>query len=184
MWNGRMYKWLCRDYSVYKLLLIHTCVGFIFDFFKIISISSADKVPKHVIDVSFGVHQVLLILPLNLYSSKNLVSSDVHAFLFVALFLHFLTANVEPIVVACSFEIEQIKVLLLLLLLMMLLGLHLLLLLLGILLLLLVKWLFVHEDCATILLLSLTVCVLLLHLHRANSHYVFIVIWFVEVLHL
>ena len=60
----------------YVLLLIDVVL---FHLFELIGIGCADKVALHVIYVSLGVHQVLLVLPLDLDPAHHHVVLDIYA---------------------------------------------------------------------------------------------------------
>ena len=51
----------------------------LFHLFELIGIGCADKVALHVIYVALGVHQVLLVLPLDLDPAHHHVVLDIHA---------------------------------------------------------------------------------------------------------
>lgn len=56
-------------------------VAFLLHLFEFVCIGGANEVSLHVVDVAFGVHEVLLILSLDLYPAHDHIVLDVDAFL-------------------------------------------------------------------------------------------------------
>ena len=74
-------RWIVKD----VLLTTSVWVAFFLHLFEFVCIGSANEVSLHVVDVAFGVHEVLLILSLDLNAAHHDIILDVNAlFLFVA----------------------------------------------------------------------------------------------------
>lgn len=90
--------------SVYDVLIIdHVLLLLLVDvvllhLFELIGVSCADEVALHVVDVAIRVHQILLVLSLNLNSAHHHVIFDIYA-----LFL-FLVSRALLLVVAAIWE--------------------------------------------------------------------------------
>jgi hypothetical protein len=67
---------------VFEYVLEAVSVAILFHFFEFISISGANEIALHIIDVSIGVHQILLVLSLDLDAAHYHVIFDVNALFF------------------------------------------------------------------------------------------------------
>jgi hypothetical protein len=84
-----------------------------FSLLQLIGISCANEGALHVIYVALRVHQVFLVLSLDLYASHHHVVLDVHTFLFLFAIIthhHFVAAHVEA---AIAYLVRVVFVLLL-----------------------------------------------------------------------
>ena len=92
-------------YSVYDVLLLiaveHVLTSIdviLFHLLELVGIGCADEVALHVIYVAVGVHQVLLLLALNLDPAHHHVVLDVHTLLFLLVTSRILLLHVECLI--------------------------------------------------------------------------------------